>query len=161
MLLWFAVLAPVIVAEVFRSPMVDYRLVAAGAVLPLVEAAFGGPSVLHTLLGAVVALTVVMLATIRRRLLRRRLLGVPIGLFLHLVLDGTWTDRTAFWWPVFGLDLDRDGLFELDRPLLVGLLLEALAVGCAVWAWRRYGLDQADNRRRLLVTGHLDRRVLH
>ena len=38
MLLWFVVLAPVAVAEIFRSPMVDYRLVALGAVLPLAEA---------------------------------------------------------------------------------------------------------------------------
>jgi membrane-bound metal-dependent hydrolase YbcI (DUF457 family) len=161
MLLWFAVLAPIVVAEVFRSPMVDYRLVAAGAVLPLAEVVTGGPRLLHTLLGAVLALTVVMLLTVRRRLVRRRLLGVPIGLFLHLVLDGTWTDRGLFWWPVFGSRLGRGSLPELDHPLVVGLLLEALAIAAAVWAWRRYGLDDAGNRRRLLSTGHLDRRVLH
>lgn len=160
MLLWFAVLAPVIVAEVFRSPLVDYRLVALGAVLPLAEIALGGPRVLHTLLGAVAVLTVVMLATVGRRLVRRRLLGVPIGLFLHLVLDGTWTDRDLFWWPVFGASFDRGTLPELDRPVAVIVLLEVLAVAVAVWAARRYALDDTQNRRRLARTGHLDRRVL-
>jgi hypothetical protein len=161
MLLWFAVLAPVVVAEVFRSPRVDYRLVALGAVLPLAEVLLGGPHLLHTLVGAVALLGLVMAATVGRRLLRRRLLGVPIGVFLHLVLDATWTDQALFWWPAFGADLGTGTLPELGRPLVVILLLEAMAVAVAVWAWRRYGLDQAANRRRLLVTGHLDRQVLN
>lgn len=161
MLLWFAVLAPIVVAEVFRSPMVDYRLVALGAVLPLGEVVLGGPWLLHTLLGAVALLTVVMLTTVRRRLVRRRLLGVPIGLFLHLVLDATWTDRSLFWWPLFGADFPDDPVPELDRPVAVLVLLELLAVAIGVWAWRRYALDRSDNRRRLLATGHLDRQVLN
>lgn len=160
MLLWFAVLAPIVVAEVFRSPMVDYRLVAAGALLPLVEAALGGPRVLHTLIGAVAALALVMGATVGRRLVRRRLLGVPIGLFLHLVLDGSWTDRELFWWPAFGADFDAASLPEVGRPLVVGLVLEALAAAAAAWAWRRYALDRPGNRRRLVASGHLDRAVL-
>lgn len=160
MLLWFVVLAPVAVAEIFRSPMVDYRLVALGAVLPLAEAVLGGAWVLHTLLGAVAVLTVVMLGTMRRRLLRRRLLGVPIGLFFHLVLDGTWADHELFWWPLFGTGLGGRGLPELGRPLVVALLLEVVAVAVAWWAARRYALDQPANRRRLLATGHLDRTVL-
>jgi hypothetical protein len=160
MLLWFAVLAPVVVAEVFRSPMVDYRLVALGAVLPLTESLFGGPGLLHTLLGAVGLLTLVMATTVHRRLLRRRLLGVPIGVFLHLVLDATWTDRALFWWPVFGVDFPDGPVPELGRPVPVLVLFEVLAVAVGVWAWRRYGLDRPANRRRLLTTGHLDRQVL-
>lgn len=160
MLLWFLVLAPVIVAEVFRSPMVDYRLVALGAVLPLAEALFAGPNVLHTLLAAVAVLTLVMLFTQHRRLVRRRLLGVPIGLFLHLVLDATWTDQTLLWWPGFGLSFGEGQVPELHRGLAVGLVLEVIAVAVGVWAVRRYELSDPTNRSRLFRTGQLDRHVL-
>lgn len=160
MLLWFAVVAPVIVAEVFRSPMLDYRLVALGALAPLIEVAVGRPSVLHTLLGSVVALFGVMLLTRRRRLLRRRLLGIPIGLFLHLVLDGTWTRARLFWWPAFGTDLNPDELFETGRSPFVLVLMEIAAVAVAAWAWRRYGLNSSDNRTLLARTGHLSQGIL-
>ena len=43
MLLWFIGPAIAIVWVVFRSPMADHRMVAVGAVLPLLEAATGGP----------------------------------------------------------------------------------------------------------------------
>ncbi len=159
MLIWFLVLAPVLVAEVFRSPMIDYRLVALGAVLPIAEVVTG-PNVLHTLLGAVAAMTVVMLATQQRRLVRRRLLGVPIGLFVHLVLDGSWTRTKLFWWPAFGLDFGERSLPEFDRPLIVGVILELIALAVAWWAHSRYRLDDPSNRQRLLRTGQLDRSVL-
>ena len=160
MSLWFLIVAPVIVAEVFRSPMVDYRVVAFGAVLPLAEAVLGGPRVLHTLLLAVAVLTVVMLATQHRRLVRRRLLGVPIGLFLHLVLDATWADETLLWWPGFGGSFGEGQVPEVQRGLAVGLVLELLAVGVGVWAVRRYELLDPANRSRLVRTGQLDRQVL-
>jgi hypothetical protein len=157
--LWFAVLAPVLVAEVFRSPMIDYRLIAIGALLPLVEVVTGA-SILHTLLGAATIMTLVMLGTQRRRLVRRRLLGIPIGLFVHLVLDGSWTRAELFWWPGFGLDFGPNTLPEFDRPLAVGLALEIAAVVVAGWAFRRYELGEPENRRRLFTTGQLDRSVL-
>lgn len=159
MVLWFVVVAPVLVAEVFRSPMIDYRLVAVGAALPLVEV-FVGANVLHTLLGSVALLTVVMLATQGRRLLRRRLLGVPIGMFVHLVLDGSWTRTELFWWPGFGLDFGTSEPPEFDRPLAIGVALELAAVAVAVWAHRRYDLGDDAKRGRLLTTGQLDRSVL-
>lgn len=156
MFLWFVVVAPFLVAEIFKSPMVDYRLVALGAALPLVELGIGHAFVLHTLLGPVVVLTAVMLTTIGRRLVRRRLLGVPIGMFLHLALDASWNSAELFWWPAFGLSL-------ADRPVpettAIGwrLLLEVLAVGVAYVAVGRYELDQPANRARLRRTGHLMR----
>lgn len=160
MILWFAILAPVIVAEVFRSPMVDYRVVALGALLPLVELALGGPNVLHTLLGAVGLLAVVMAVTPNRRLVRRRLLGLPIGLLLHLVLDGSWTTAALFWWPAFGTGFGSDQIPEFDRPLGVMIVLEFVAIAVGWWAFRRYELGDAENRKRLLSTGQLTRGVL-
>jgi hypothetical protein len=158
-LIWFVVLAPVLVAEVFRSPMIDYRLVALGAVLPLAEVVIGA-NVAHTLLGAVLVMTLVMFATQQRRLIRRRMLGVPIGLFVHLVLDGSWTRSELFWWPAFGFDFGPSRLPEFDRPIVVGILLELAGVVAAWWAIGRYDLADPENRQRLVRTGQLDRSVL-
>ena len=91
-----------IVLVVFSSPALDYRLVMLGSVLPLVEVVAGAAYVLHTLLGAVVLLTAVMLGTVGRRLRRRQWLGLPIGVFMHLVLDGVWATTELFWWPFLG-----------------------------------------------------------
>lgn len=160
MLIWFVALAPILVAEVFRSPMIDYRVVMVSAVLPLVEALAGGPYVLHTLAAPVVSLTVVMLATQGRRLLRRRLLGVPIGLAVHLVLDGSWDRAQLFWWPVFGLGFGDGGVPEVDRPIAVIVFLELVGVVAGAWAWKRYELSDPEHWDRLKRTGQLDRSVL-
>ncbi|MEM7275180.1 MAG: hypothetical protein AAF547_19020 [Actinomycetota bacterium] len=154
MLIWFAVAAPFLVAEIFKSPMVDYRMVALGALLPLIEVVIGQPFVLHTLLGPVVVLTVVMLGTINRRLLRRRLLGIPIGMFFHLVLDATWSSPRLFWWPAFGFSLADEPVPE-TTGVAWRLLLELAGIALAVFAYRRYGLDRPAARTRLLRTGHL------
>ena len=42
MFFWFAGLSFLIVAKVFVSPMIDYRLVVLGAVLPTIEMYIGG-----------------------------------------------------------------------------------------------------------------------
>ncbi len=159
MLLWFAVLAPILVAEVFRSPMIDYRMVVVGAVAPVGERLLGGANVLHTLLGSVIVLGLVMAATEGRRLVRRRWLGLPIGLLVHLVLDGTWTSKDLMWWPAFGFDF-AEPVPEFTRPIAVVIGMELVAVAAGVWAWRRYGLDDPDGRTRLLRTGQLARGVL-
>ena len=154
MFFWFVVTAPFLVAEIFKSPIVDYRLVAVGAALPLVEIFFGQAFVLHTLLAPVLVLTVVMLTTMNRRLVRRRLLGIPIGMFFHLVLDGTWSSSVLFWWPAFGFSLADEAVPETTG---IGwrILLEMLGIGLAFVAYRRYNLDQPPVRARLAKTGHL------
>ncbi|MCC5952524.1 MAG: hypothetical protein JJU45_10570 [Acidimicrobiia bacterium] len=144
---------------VFRSPALDYRLVALGAVLPLGEVVLGGPRLLHTLLFAVALLTVVMLGTRHRRLLRRRLLSLPIGLMMHLVLDGVWTNAEVFWWPLFGVGFPDVPLPELDRPIVVWVLMEAAGAAALWWCWRTFDLGSPENRERLLRTGHLPREM--
>jgi hypothetical protein len=159
MFVWFAALSAVLVWQVFRSPALDYRLVMLGAVLPVGEVVFGGPRLLHTLVFTVVLLAVVMLATQHRRLLRRRLISLPIGLLMHLVLDGVWTQAEVFWWPAFGWGFADAPLPELDRPVSIIIMLEAVGVAAAMWAWRAWGFDDPDRRRDFLHNGRLPRPV--
>jgi len=153
--IWFAVASILLVAVVFKSPGVDYRVVVAGSLLPLVEAVLGGPRALHSVLGAVALLVVVVALTQRRRLWRRRLLGMPIGLMTHLVLDGSFARPEVFWWPLASSSVARGQIPELSH-LGIALVLEAAGVGVAVWAWRWFRLDDAANLRRFLVEGRLD-----
>jgi hypothetical protein len=129
-LLWFVGGAATIVWLVFRDPRFDFRLLAVGALLPdAVDVLLGGARALHSVLAPIAVLVAVMLATLGRRPIRRRLLAVPIGMFLHLVLDGVFRDTRVFWWPLTGLSLPDAPLPSAARgwwnvPLeLVGLLL--------------------------------------
>jgi hypothetical protein len=157
--LWFAGGAFVLVWVVFRSPAVDYRLVMLGAVLPVGELPFGSPRLLHSLTAAAAALGLAMLVTPRRRLAQRRLVAVPIGMFIHLLLDGIWTDTQAFWWPFAGLAWSDARLPELSRGAF-DLVLEALGAAALWWCWRRFRLDEPERRARFLRTGQLDRDVV-
>ena len=154
-LIWFAVLAVLLVAIVFKSPGVDYRTVILGAVLPVAEGLTGGPKVLHSVVGAVIVLGLLMLATRRHRLLRRRLLGIPIGMMAHLVLDGAFMVTEVFWWPVAGTEFADQQIPEWSH-LGVSLVLELVGIGVAVWAWRWFGLDDPGRRHRFLTDGRLD-----
>lgn len=156
MFLWFVGVGWVLVVAVFQSPALDYRLVMLGTVVPLLDAATGGPWVLHSLLASVLALAIVMIATQRRRLVRRRWLGLPIGMFIHLVLDGAWANTHVFWWPAFGSSFGHDRLPEVDRGAL-SLLMEVVGVVALGYAWNRFGLRDAAARTRFLRTGQLPR----
>ncbi len=158
MFLWFVGGAVAGVWLVFKSPAIDYRLVVLGVLLPLVELPIGEPRVLHSLTGAVAALGLAMLLTPRRRLVQRRLVAIPIGLFTHLLLDGVWTDTRAFWWPFAGLAWSGSPLPELGRGAF-DVVLEVLGAAALVWCWRRFRLDEPDRRARFLRTGRLDRDV--
>ena len=158
MIIWFAVLSVVLTWAVFQSPALDYRLVALGGVLPVVETPFGaGP--MHSLLFPTVVLVVVMLATSKRRLVRRRWLGLPIGLYLHIVLDFAWTRTETFWWPFLGTGFSPGSSPELSRGFL-SLVLDVAGIAVGVWAYRRFGLDDPERRSRFLRTGQLDRSVM-
>lgn len=154
MLLWFIGPSVLIVWAVFSSPSADYRYVALGALLPLVELPFGEPRVLHSLTGAVAGLVIVMVGARGRRLVQRRLLGVPIGMLLHLVLDGTFTDDRAFWWPFRGTSWSASELPELGRGPF-NVVLEGLGAASVWWAWRRFGMADPTARRAFLSTGRL------
>ena len=158
MLLWFAGMSFVLVWTVFKDTAIDYRLVMAGALLPdLVDVAFGGARLLHTLVWSVAFLVVVMLATRGQRLRRRRLLALPIGMFCHLLLDGMWTRTATFWWPFFGWRFDGKGLPSLDRPLALTVAMEVVGLLALSWCWARFRLAEPARRREFLRTGRLGR----
>jgi len=154
-IIWFAVVGVVLTWAVFQSPALDYRLVALGAVLPVTESPWGA-GFLHTLLAPTLVLLVIMLVTTGRRLVRRRWLGLPIGMYLHLVLDGAWMWTETFWWPVLDRSFTPGSAPEFSRGWW-SLVLDVAGVAVGVWAWRRFGLDDPERRSRFLRTGQLDR----
>jgi hypothetical protein len=158
-LLWFVGPAVLIVWAVFRSPAADYRLIAVGALIPLVEIPFGSPRLFHSLAGAAVLLAAVMVGARGHRLVQRSLLALPIGVLLHLVLDGAWTDTQAFWWPLFGLEWSDSELPELGRGGL-NVVLEILGALACWFAYRRFRLDEPDRRSVFLHTGRVGRDIV-
>ena len=158
MLLWFAGLAVVLVWQVFRDPAMDYRLVVVGVLLPdALDAPFGGARLAHTLVASVILLVGVMVATRGRRGLRRRLLALPVGTLLHLLLDGMWARTTGFLWPLGGGPLPDTALPSLARPLAVVLVQEAVGLSALAWWWRRFRLGEAERWRAFARTGRLGR----
>lgn len=158
MILWFAGTAFLAVWLVFRDPAFDYRLLVVGALLPeAVDGSTGGAWVLHSVLGSVVLLAVVMALTHGNRLRRRQWIALPIGTFLHLVFDAAWTDDEVFWWPAFGTSFGDAPLPSVERGLAVDVVLEVIGLVILVWAWRRFRLGEPGRRRMFLRTGRLGR----
>ncbi len=159
MFLWFIGPSVLIVWSVFRSPAVDYRLVALGAVLPLAELPIGEPRLLHSLLAPVLVMVAVMVGARGRRVIQRSLLGIAIGMFLHLALDGAFADPHAFWWPFLGSTWSDEPLPELARNGFAVVLELAGAVACW-WAWRRFRLGEPNRRAELFRTGRVGRDII-
>lgn len=154
MLLWFAATSVLTVYFVFRDPRFDYRFLVLGALLPDIVDAFAGRMwVLHSLGGAVGLLAVVMAVTVGNRPLRKRLLGLPIGVLLHIVFDGAFSTTEVFWWPVSG------GFGDHPLPVVArgwwNLALEVAGAVLLVWAWRLFGLADPARRRRAVRAGEL------
>ncbi len=156
MVLWYVAGSVFGVWNVFQSPGLDFRLVAAGALLPLViDAPFGEMAAAHSLGGTVLLLAAVMAVTAGggRRLLRRRIIGLPIGAFCGLVLSGAWATKDVFWWPAFGTDLPGIPLLPSVPVLAAEEVLGLLAAG---WVWRRFGLADPSRRSRFVRCGRLE-----
>ena len=155
MFFWFIGTAVLSVWFVFRDPAFDHRTLVIGALLPdAIDAIWGGSRGFHSVTASVAMLVAVMLATIGRRPIRKRLLAIPIGMFLHLIYDGAFNNTQVFWWPFTGFSFSGDQLPVVDRGMLnigfeiVGLLL------CA-FAWKKFHLSDATRRKNFLKTGTL------
>jgi len=160
-LLWFAGLSFVLVVAVFRDAALDERLVMGAACLPAVlDLTMGGVRLLHTLVFPIAVLAVVMLGTIGRRSARRRLLAIPIGLFMNLVLDGMWSSRQLIVWPLAGLSFGEEALPTLSRGVALRVAMEVAGLGALLWQVARFRLLEPTNRTRFLSEGRLDRELL-
>lgn len=154
MLFWFVGTAVVSVGLVFRDPRFDYRLLIVGSVLPVGEGLLGGARVLHSVTVSVALLAAVMAATAGRKPIRRLLLGLPIGMFLHLVFDGAWNDTETFWWPFTGVS-SSTAPFPITARGWWSVVLEGAGLAICAWLWRRSQLGRPARRREFLRHGRL------
>lgn len=157
MILWFVGTSVLAIWNVFHDPRFDNRLLVAGVLLPdVVDAVWGGARGFHSVTMSVLLLVVIMLATYGRRPIRRRLLAVPIGTFLHLVFDGAFNDTKVFWWPFTGLSFEGARLPVVERGMF-NLILEVVGLVLCAYSWRIFGLSDPGRRRLFLSTGSLSR----
>ena len=126
MLLWFAGMSVAIVWYVFRDPAFDYRLVMVGALAPDLVGRY-----VHSVVVAALVFAVVLV------LGRRRWVALPIGVFLHLLLDGMWTRPGVFWWPLPAGPSSWDGLPSFDRPVWMVAAMELAGAVALAWHMRR------------------------
>jgi hypothetical protein len=161
LLLWFAGLSFVLVVAVFRDAALDERLVMGAACLPAVlDLLFGGVRLLHTLVFPIAVLAAVMVGTIGRRSARRRLLAVPIGLFVNLVLDGMWSSTRLIVWPLAGWSFGTEPLPTLNRPIGLKVAMELAGAAALAFQVARFRLLDPVNRERFVHEGRLDRDLL-
>jgi hypothetical protein len=152
-LLWYVGPAAIAVWVVLHDARLDYRMLAVGVLLPhLFDLPWMEVAYAHTLLAAAVALFAVVAVTAGRRPARNRLLMVPVGMFLHLVLDGMWARPDAFWWPAPGTDVPDGSLFPSVAGIAVREVVGLLAV---LWFGARFGLGDAGRRRAFLRDGQV------
>lgn len=154
MALWYVGLSVLAVHYVFRSSGIDYRLVAVGSLLPLLaDLPLRRMAYAHTLVAGVSLLVLVMAGTIGRpRLLRRRLLCVPIGYFCGLVLSGAWAVGDGFWWPFTGTTIPHEPLLP---PVGIVVVEELVGLVACAWIALRFGLTDPRQRAAFLRTGRL------
>ncbi len=155
MIAWYAAGAILAVWLVFQSTGLDFRLVATGGVAPLFDAFVGHQAVMHSLLGPTVALLVVMTVTAGRgrRLLRRRLIGLPIGWYFGIALGGSFAHREVFWYPAFGREFGDAAVWP---PLGLAVALEVAGIVALRTIWSRAGLREPRHRAEFIRSGRLD-----
>lgn len=155
MLLWFLGGSFLAVWLVLRDPSFDYRLLWLGAILPdVIDAPFGGARVMHSITASIALLVVVMLATIGRRALRKHLIALVFGTFLHLVLDGAFNNTDVFWWPFTGAHFTHARLPSVSRGP-VDIPLEIAGALILAWMWKRFHFGDRRLRRQFVRTGRL------
>ena len=157
MLFWFVATAVWSVWFVFRDPKFDYRLVAIAALVPdLIDGLRGAVGPLHSVVTSIAVLFAIMIATAGRKPSRQRLLALPIGMFIHLIFDGAFSNTKTFWWPLTGISLSENSLPSVERGTWNVPLEIVGVIGCVV-AWRYFSLADKSRRTNFLKTGSLHR----
>lgn len=149
----------------------DLRVLVLGGILPdLIDKPIGsilftdyfqtGRIYAHTLLFAVGVLFTVMAFTRRGSAGRKRWMALPIGVFLHLLLDMP-LDAETLWWPMLGFEFPsfaKGAFLDLVAYLLRSpwvVLQELLGLGYLIALYRRMQLGDSERRRLLVETGRL------
>lgn len=173
MLFWDVGAAIWIFRYVFKDPGVDVRALVLGALLPnlidkpitllIAPDDFGTTRIYgHTLLAALVALSLSVLLTQRSTVQRKRAVALSVGMLIHLLTDAMWTVPETLFWPAFGFEfppapVDTFGgivsRFARD-PIAIGL--EVIAFAYLIYLWRQAGLSDAARRSAFLRSGRLD-----
>jgi membrane-bound metal-dependent hydrolase YbcI (DUF457 family) len=142
MFFWFVGTAVASVWYVFHDPKFAFRLVVAGALAPdVIEVFLGHAGPLHSVVTMVAIMAAVMLITYGRKKSRSKMLAVVIGMFLHLVFDGAFTNTKMFWWPISGLQFGDYALPVFDRGL-INIPLEIIGVLLILWTRKQLINDQ-------------------
>ena len=137
MFFWFVGTAVASVWYVFHDPKFAFRLVVAGALAPdVIEVFLGHAGPFHSVVTMVAIMAAVMLITYGRKKSRSKMLAVVIGMFLHLVFDGAFTNTKMFWWPLSGLQFGDYALPVFDRGL-INIPLEIVGVLLIIWTRRQ------------------------
>lgn len=128
MLIYLPCVSALITYYIFNSKGIDYRAVGLGSLLPItIDLVIGHASFGHSFLFPVIGLAVVMLATIARpRLLRRKILCVVIGIFLALILEGTFLHESTWWWPSTVSDQSSD--LNLTPSIMIWIIRDAIGL---------------------------------
>jgi membrane-bound metal-dependent hydrolase YbcI (DUF457 family) len=157
MFLWFIGTSVVSVWYVFRDARFDYRLLAVGALVPdIIDVPNGHARWAHSLIVSVATLLAVMLITAGRKPIRRLLLAIPIGMFLHLVWDGVFASTHVLWWPFAG-SWGSLRVPSLQRGWL-NIGFELVGAALLAWMWHRCELSDPARRRALIRRGELMQR---
>ena len=155
MFFWFIGTAVLSVWFVFRDPAFDHRTLVIGALLPdIIDGIWGGARAFHSVAASVAVLVVVMLSTIGRRPIRKRLLAIPIGMFLHLIYDGAFNNTKVFWWPFTGISFSGDRLPVVDRGML-NIGFEVAGLLLCVFAYKKFDLAKPQRRHEFFRRGTL------
>ena len=142
MFFWFVGTAVASVWYVFHDPKFAFRLVVAGALAPdVIEVFLGHAGPLHSVVTMVAIMAAVMLITYGRKKSRSKMLAVVIGMFLHLVFDGAFTNTKMFWWPISGFQFGDYALPVFDRGL-INIPLEIIGVLLILWTRKQLINDQ-------------------
>lgn len=158
MFLWFIGTSVVSVWYVFSDARFDYRLLAVGALLPdAIDVPDGDARWAHSLTAAVGTLVLVMVVTAGRKPVRRLLLAIPIGMFLHLIFDGVFASTRVLWWPFAG-SWGSTRVPSLQRGWL-NIGFEAAGAALLLWMWRKCELSDPRRRRALVEHGVLLQRT--
>lgn len=109
---------------------------------------------MHSLAVSIAVLVLVVVASAGRKRWRKRALAIPIGMMLHLVFDGAFSNTKLFWWPVGGWSFADDPLPSVARGWF-DIVLEIGGLAILWWVVRTFGLRSQARRKNFIETGGL------